>query len=50
MGEIAEMMLEGYLCSQCGVFLSEEPTGYATLCESCQEDDDSAEDDDHEAR
>ena len=50
MGEIAELMLEGYLCHQCGVFLSEEPTGYPTLCESCQEDEDSIEDNKNETR
>lgn len=36
MGEIAEMMLDGTLCSQCGEFLG-EPEGYPLTCSSCSD-------------
>lgn len=43
MGEIAEMMLDGTLCSCCGDYLGED-TGYPVLCAACsgnqQEGDD----------
>lgn len=39
MGEVAEMMLDGTLCEQCGTFIG-EPVGYPRLCEDCQCDDD----------
>jgi len=40
MGEIADMMLEGILCSQCGVALDvEDEVGYPVECSDCQEDD-----------
>ncbi len=32
MGEIAEMMLEGILCNQCGAFVGEE-VGYPQYCD-----------------
>lgn len=38
MGDISEMMLEGILCSGCGVFLENEEgeaPGFPMLCESC---------------
>lgn len=37
MGEIADMMLEGELCEQCGVYIGAD-TGYPTLCEACAEE------------
>lgn len=38
MGEIADMMIEGILCEQCGVFLEGEPPGYPRLCGDCEKD------------
>lgn len=38
MGEIAEMMLDGTLCEQCGTFIG-EPVGYPRLCEDCKDDE-----------
>ena len=37
MGEIAEMILDGTLCEQCGCFIG-EPVGYPRLCEDCNEE------------
>lgn len=37
MGEIAEMILDGTLCEQCGCFIG-EPVGYPRLCEDCDEE------------
>ena len=34
MGEIAEMMLDGTLCEQCGTFIG-EPCEHPRLCNSC---------------
>lgn len=39
MGVMAEMMLDGTLCEQCGVFIG-PPVGHTRLCEECQQDDD----------
>jgi hypothetical protein len=37
LGEIAEMMLDGTLCEQCGEYIEEcEPEGFPRLCESCE--------------
>lgn len=38
MGEIADMMLDGTLCSCCGVFLGAD-SGAPGLCASCRKDD-----------
>lgn len=35
MGEIADMMLDGTLCSCCGVYLEGEPEGFPQDCEDC---------------
>ena len=37
MGEIADMMLDGTLCSCCGVYLGTD-NGYPTRCPACGED------------
>lgn len=37
MGEIAEMMINGYLCEGCGVFLDGEEPGFPRRCEDCKE-------------
>ena len=34
MGEIADMVLEGFLCQQCGTFMDHE-TGYPQTCAAC---------------
>lgn len=36
MGEIAELMLEGVLCENCGSFVG-DPVGYPRKCEDCRE-------------
>jgi hypothetical protein len=41
MGEIAEMMEEGILCQQCGVYIEEEDQiGTWTTCPACKEGED----------
>lgn len=35
MGEIAEMMLDGTLCQQCGQFIG-RPCGYPVTCDDCR--------------
>jgi hypothetical protein len=36
MGEIAEMVLEGVLCEQCGCLIDGDEPGYPRLCEDCE--------------
>ena len=37
MGEIADMMLEGFLCEGCGEWMGDdEGPGYARLCAACR--------------
>lgn len=38
MGEIAEMMLDGTLCSVCGVFVGADD-GVPVTCDGCGEDE-----------
>ena len=46
MGEIAEMMLDGTMCQQCGEYIG-EPVGYPIYCENCEsENQDDGEDND----
>lgn len=35
MGEIAEMIIDGILCEQCGMLVDGEETGYPRLCGFC---------------
>jgi len=35
MGEIAEMILEGLLCENCGMFIDEDAPGHPRVCEDC---------------
>lgn len=35
MGEIADMMLEGFLCECCGTMIDGEEPGYPRLCAGC---------------
>lgn len=44
MGEISEMMLDGTLCEECGVYIG-EGLGFPELCEDCKSEDDSWSDD-----
>ena len=45
MGDIADMMLEGDMCEQCGEYL-EGGNGFPRLCPACQaeEDEDNVDD------
>jgi hypothetical protein len=36
MGEIAEMVLEGVLCEQCGCLIDGLESGYPRKCEDCE--------------
>lgn len=38
MGDVADMMDDGTLCSSCGVFLSTEPMGFPVECSECRAD------------
>jgi hypothetical protein len=37
MGEIAEMIIEGILCEQCGVLVDGNISGYPRKCDDCSE-------------
>ena len=37
MGEVTDMILEGVLCEQCGVYIG-EAVGYPRCCDDCQEE------------
>lgn len=37
MGEITELILEGFLCSECGTFVDENAAGYPRKCSDCKE-------------
>lgn len=36
MGEIAEMMLDGDLCEQCGVYMGSPGQGFPRKCKDCR--------------
>lgn len=36
MGEIADMVLDGILCEQCGEYIDDPGPGYPRLCAGCQ--------------
>ena len=38
MGRIADDMIEGACCSECGIYFTEEH-GYPVLCESCYDEE-----------
>jgi hypothetical protein len=38
MGEIADAMINGLFCEQCGVFLDGEEPGYPRKCDNCQDE------------
>lgn len=40
MGDVADAMLDGTLCSTCGVYIHGEPPGYPRQCHSCQREGD----------
>jgi len=35
MGDIADMMLDGTLCCQCGDYIGEEDNGFPQMCDDC---------------
>jgi hypothetical protein len=37
MGEIADLIILGFLCEHCGVMIDEEVTGFPRKCEECLE-------------
>lgn len=39
MGEIAEMIILGVLCEQCGGYIDDDVPGYPRACEDCEKDD-----------
>lgn len=42
MGDIADMMLEGEMCSQCGEILEGGGAGFARLCRGCRAEESGA--------
>lgn len=38
MGEIANMMVDGVLCQQCGVLVDGDVPGYPRYCEDCEKE------------
>lgn len=36
MGDIAEGMIEGFFCQQCGCVIDGEEPGYPRFCEDCE--------------
>lgn len=37
MGDIAEMMIDGFLCECCGTFIDCDGPGYPRLCDDCED-------------
>jgi hypothetical protein len=37
MGDIADMILEGILCEECGSYIDDEEPGHLRKCEDCME-------------
>jgi hypothetical protein len=37
MGEIADMIVEGILCEQCGMLIDGKASGYPRTCDFCKE-------------
>jgi hypothetical protein len=37
MGEITELILEGFLCQVCGSFIDDQAAGYPRTCEDCED-------------
>ena len=35
MGDVADMMIEGYLCERCGCCIDGEEPGYPRKCKAC---------------
>lgn len=40
MGEVAELVIMGVLCHQCGMMVDGEAVGYPRLCEDCNDEED----------
>lgn len=43
MGEIADMMLDGTLCSSCGEFIDSEDLGFPQQCFYCEKEEKASE-------
>lgn len=39
MGEIADMMIDGEVCEECGEFFDDEAPGYPRKCSACRKTD-----------
>ena len=39
MGDIADDMVNGFMCQSCGEIIDNDAPGYPRLCEGCQEDE-----------
>ena len=40
MSEIADMIIDGTLCEDCGEFLDGQSPGYSRKCKECEENND----------
>lgn len=38
MGEIAELMLSGFYCEQCGSLIDGDESGYPRKCKDCEQE------------
>jgi hypothetical protein len=38
MGDMADMMIEGVLCEECGSLIDRDAPGYPRSCEDCREE------------
>ena len=39
MGEIANAMLDGFLCHRCGEVIDDDEPGYSRICNACSDED-----------
>ena len=39
MGDIADLMLDGSLCEQCGEFIDSDAPGHPRLCAACSKEE-----------
>ena len=37
MGDVADMVIDGYLCQQCGVVIDNDESGSPRTCDNCKE-------------
>lgn len=38
MGKVAEMIIDGLLCEQCGCLIDGDDPGYTRKCEDCEDE------------